>query len=366
MTVHVPGPQPLRVLVAGPSADTQGGMATVQRLLERWVGERSTGTPVALDVVVTHVEGGAGARAWVMVTGVLGALRRILAGRVDLVHVHLSKRSSVLRKGAILLVARFRGTPTVVHAHAGLFPEWFDGLPGAARAVVRQLLVADRVVVLSEASREDYAGRLATPPSRIVVVPNPVEWPDTVGERDMAGPVVGVFLGRLTAQKGIDDLVTAVGRLPAEQRDRFRLVAAGHGEADRVRTMVARAGLDDIVEVRTWIGAEERDALLARAQLLVLPSTFEGMPMSVLEAMAWGVTPVVTPVGGLATLVRDGENGVVVPVGDPDALATALAKLVADDALRVALGRRARADVRMYAADAWATRLTDMWSSLAR
>ena len=357
-------PRRLRVLVAGPSARTQGGMATVQRLLERWVGD-----DIGLDVVATYVEGGVGTRLRATVVGVGGAILRLLGvlgrGPVDVVHVNVSKQMSVVRKGVILTVARLRGVPTVMHAHAGPFVAWFDGLPRPVQALARRLLAADRVIVLSAAALEDHATRLAVPPERMLVMPNPVEWPETVPERDPHGPVVAAFLGWFSASKGIFDLVEAVGLLPREHADRFRLVVAGHGDATSVRAAVRAAGCADLVEVSGYLPATDRDALLAQAQILVLPSYVEGLPMSVLEAMAWGVTPVVTPVGGLGTLVQDGRNGSVVPVGDPSALAAALGKLLVDDEARLAMGARAREDARAYAAAPWAARLTDLWRSLA-
>ena len=351
----------LQVLVAGPSARTQGGMASVQRLLERWVPD--VDPAVDLHVFATYTEGGVATRLRATVLGVGGALRDLLTRRVDVVHVNLSKRSSALRKGVILTAARLLGKPTVVHAHAGLFLDWFDGLPGPAQALVRRLLRADRVIVLNETVREGYARRLHVPAERMVLMTNPVEWPETVAPRP-DHPVTAAFLGALREKKGVFDLVAAVALLPAEARERLRLVAAGHEDPEPLRAAVRAAGVDDVVEVSAFLEPPVRDALLARAELLLLPSHAEGLPMSVLEAMAWGVTPVVTPVGGLPALVHDGENGAIVPVADPEALATTLGKLLVDDEARRRMGARARSDVREYAAAPWAGRLADLWRSL--
>jgi glycosyltransferase involved in cell wall biosynthesis len=350
----------LQVLVAGPSSRTQGGMASVQLLLERWVPD-----DIDLHVFATFAEGGVGARLRATLLGVGGAVWRLLTGRVDVVHVNLSKKASVLRKGVILTVGRLRGAATVVHAHAGLFLDWFDGLPRPAQAVVRRLLVADRVIVLNETVREGYARRIGVPHDRMVMMTNPVEWPSSVPERDGDGPVLAAFLGALREKKGVFDLVSALALLPAEHRERLHLVAAGHEDPVALRLAIHRAGVDEVVEVSQYLDPDARDALLARAQILLLPSHAEGLPMSVLEAMAWGLVPVVTPVGGLPALIRDGENGVLVPVADPEALATALGKLLVDDAARRTIGARAREDARAYAADVWAARLADLWRSLA-
>jgi glycosyltransferase involved in cell wall biosynthesis len=350
------------VLVVGQAPTTPGGISSVQRLHERFLAARDD---VALRVVTTYDEAGALRRLGLMVGGIARALALVLTRRVDVVHLHVAKGLSTIRKGVIVAAARARGVPTVLHTHAGAFADWFDGLPAPARPVVAWLLRADRVVVLAAASREVYTARLGLPEDRVVVLTNPVEWPATVPDRDPRAETIGaLFLGRLIDRKGVFDLVDALAGLHAAHRSRLRVTLAGHGDADAVRHAVTAARLDGVVDVRTWIGPDERDELLAAAQILLLPSWWEGLPMSVLEGMAWGLCPVVTPVGGLATLVRDGDNGVVVPVGDPPALTAALDKLLSDDEVRVHTGARARESVRAFGAEAWADRLVILYREL--
>ncbi|WP_372460594.1 glycosyltransferase family 4 protein [Actinomycetospora endophytica] len=352
----------LRVLVVGQASTTPGGMSSVQRLHERFLAGRDD---VELHVATTYDEAGALRRLRLMVGGIARALALVLTGRVDVVHLHVAKGLSAVRKGIVVAAARARGVPTVLHTHAGAFADWFDGLPAPLRPVVAWLLRADRVVVLAPGAREVYTGRLGLGDDRVVVLANPVEWPETAPERDPHAEKVGaVFLGRLIDRKGVFDIVDALGALHAAHRARLHVTVAGHGDADAVRRAVGAAGLDGTVDVRSWIGPDERDELLGSAQILLLPSWWEGLPMSVLEGMAWGLCPVVTPVGGLATLVRDGDNGVVVPVGDPPALTAALDKLLSDDEVRVHTGARARESVRAFGAEAWADRLVTLYREL--
>jgi glycosyltransferase involved in cell wall biosynthesis len=250
-----------------------------------------------------------------------------------------------------------------MHLHGSEFLDWFDGLSRPARAGVRALLRPHRLVVLSETLRGSYSTRLGVPDEQIVALANPVEWPDVLPRGAHDGPVLALFLGRFGARKGIYDVVDACARLAPAGRRRLRLVAAGDGEVDEVRAAVATAGVGDVVEVLPWLDHAERDALLRRAELLLLPSTAEGLPMAVLEAMAFGVAPLVTAVGALPELVHDGVNGAVVPVGDPAALARALDALLADDEGRRALGRRAREDAEPYSATHWAARLAAIWAA---
>lgn len=345
------------VLVVGPRASARGGIGSVQHVLEQ-----HTAALADLELVTTHRDGPAGVVLRTMVVGILDAARRLVVRRPDVVHMHVSQRTSVLRKGLLGLLARALGVPVVMHLHGSGFLDWFDGLPRPARGIVGKLLRPHRPVVLSETLRAPYAERLGIPVERVLALPNPVEWPPSLETVPDDEVVPAVFLGRFGARKGIYDLVGACTLLGPEQRRRLRVVAAGDGEVDEVRAAVAAAGVGDVIEVRDWLDRTERDDLLRRAQVLVLPSSHEGLPMAVLEAMAYRVTPLVTPVGALPELVRDGENGVVVPVGDPAALAAALTGLIDDDERRLALAVQARADVEQYAAPRWAERLVALWA----
>lgn len=254
----------LRVLVVGQTSSTPGGIAAVQRLHERFLAARDD---VDVRVVTTYDEAGPLRRLRLMVGGITRALALVLGGRVDVVHLHVAKGLSTLRKGVIVAAARARGVPTVLHTHAGAFADWFDGLPAPLRPVVAWLLRADRVVVLAPDARAIYTTRLGLPEDRVVVLTNPVEWPATVPERDPGTRTVdAVFLGRLIDRKGVFDLVTALAGLDAAHRARLHVTLAGHGDADAVRRAVTANGLDGAVEVRTWIGPAERDALLGTAE----------------------------------------------------------------------------------------------------
>jgi glycosyltransferase involved in cell wall biosynthesis len=350
----------LRVLSVGSSPAAHGGIGSVQAVLER-----TTGDAVALTTICTHRDGPALRRLTAMVIGVVTAVVRLLTDPPDVIHLHMSQRLSVLRKGLLLTVARWRGVPSVLHLHGSGFLDWYDGLPGPARRLVRAMLRPDRLVVLSALVRDECARRLAIPADHIVVLTNPVEHPAAVPAPPTDGTVTAAFLGRFGERKGIYDVVEALALLAPDLRARLRLVAAGDGEVAQVRDAVHEAGLDDVVTVHDWLDRSARDALLGRAELLLLPSSHEGLPMAVLEAMAWGVAPVVTAVGGMPEVVSDGGNGVLVPVHDPATLARRLAAVLSDDDARHALGARARIDSEVFGADRWADRLTDLWASVA-
>jgi glycosyltransferase involved in cell wall biosynthesis len=158
------------------------------------------------------------------------------------------------------------------------------------------------------------------------------------------------MVANLIPYKGHDVVLDALARLADPPSLRL---AGGGAERDRLATRAAELGLAGRVEFLGAVAGAEH--LWAAAQFGVLASFQEGLPNAVLEAMASGVPVVATAVGGVPELVDDGVTGLVVPPGDPAALAGAIDALAGDAALRVRLGAAARQAAGAYS---WA-RCTD-------
>jgi glycosyltransferase involved in cell wall biosynthesis len=178
----------------------------------------------------------------------------------------------------------------------------------------------------------------------ITVLPNPA--PDAADALPVAPPATRplvAFAGRLTAAKNVDAALHAVELLPDAT-----LVVIGDGEE--------RQRLEQMAGERVrFVGARPRGevlGLLAAADVAVLPSAWENFPHAAVEALAMGTPVVATRVGGVPEIIHDGENGVLVDAGDDDAFAEALARVLADDALRQRLAQGAARSVSRFAADA--------------
>jgi glycosyltransferase involved in cell wall biosynthesis len=170
-------------------------------------------------------------------------------------------------------------------------------------------------------------------PNRTVVIHNAVDVQAAPRASPGDGDVLVVSVGRLKYPKDTRTLLEAATRVRGE----WRLEIVGDGPE--------RAELEALTTERSHLLGERTDVpdLLARASVFVLSSRSEGLPISVLEAMAAGLPIVASDVGGLRELVEDGVSGVLVPPGDAGALAAALTRLVADAELRRAMGEASRA-----------------------
>jgi len=151
--------------------------------------------------------------------------------------------------------------------------------------------------------------------------------------------------------------------LPAALRDRARLVLAGDGDVEGMKKLAAPLG--DRVRVLSWIDAQERDRLLAESDVFVLPSYAEGVPMSLLEAMAAGLPCITTPVGGIPDVFTHGSEGLLVAPGDAGQLRAAMSTFIGDEPARLAAGKRAYEGARAFDVHAYARRLADIYQRIA-
>jgi glycosyltransferase involved in cell wall biosynthesis len=188
----------------------------------------------------------------------------------------------------------------------------------------------------------------AIPPAaraRTVVIPNPVVHAAGAGVRSDT-PARLVAMGRLDRQKGFDVLIRAFAAIAA-RHPRLRLVIFGEGPARAdLQKQIDDLGLADRVELPGVVPGPA--AALRDADIFVLPSRYEGFPNALCEAMACGIPVVASDTGAVSEIVRDGENGLVVPTEDSAAVAAALERLVSDKALRARLAAQAPGVTERY------------------
>jgi glycosyltransferase involved in cell wall biosynthesis len=280
----------------------------------------------------------------------LAALRRLLvAGEYDIVHFHLPYTAALGRLAVASLPRRLR--PATIYTEHSMWNKvavlvkplnratigWDRALiavsPSAYDALPRSLRRRAQVVVHG-VDRSAVADVLARRPELRAAVRDELGVPD--------GQLLAVTVANLRSEKGYDVLLDAA-RLVQDRGLPIRFAAAGHGSLES--ELAARHRSLGLGPRFTFLG-HRRDALelLAAADVVVLPSHQEGLPVVLMEAFTVGATVVATSVGGVPLVVEDGVNGLLVPPGDPVRLADALQLVSTDPALATRLGQRARAD----------------------
>jgi glycosyltransferase involved in cell wall biosynthesis len=352
-----------RVLMLGPLPPPVGGMATVVENLVQ-----ALGTEVELRVLNNVKTTAADRSLWQGVAAQLRLLGRLVgqcvAWRPAVVHIHTCSWFTFWRNGVDVLLSRLLLRPVVLHIHGAQFHRFLAGLSGVSAWLARRVLrSANRVVVLGEGWREVLSGWARS--ERVVVVPNgvPVGEPVTPAPD---GPFRIICLANYEARKGQEDLLRAVAALETARPVQVQLLGfeAEPGRRRSLLELAAELGLDD-VEVPGPVTGADKQARLAGAHCFCLPSYDEGLPMSMLEAMAVALPVVATRVGAIPEAVQDGREGLLFEPGEIRDLSAHLARLIAEPEHAATVGAAGRERlIRDFSLERSAALLLDLYRSL--
>ena len=333
----------IAILTGGGLTHAAGGIGQLTAyLLEAW--RAAPRFYYRRGLIDTRGSGGrlAGVAAFAGACARLALLRG--TGRLVLVHANMSTRGSAVRKCLLCRAAQSAGVPVVMHMHGADLHEFYRRQRPSMQSFLRTTLQRSaRVLVLGAFWRDFLVGEVGVAPELVAVVPNGVPAPSLGETRSVPanGPLRIAFLGRLGTRKGVPELLEALAS-PAMRPHNWRATLAGDGEVGRFQQQAASLGLDGRIDLPGWLDRAGAASLLASADIFVLPSHHEGMPLSIIEALAHGVPVIATPVGSNAEFLHDGENALLVPAGDAGALADALSRMADDALLRQRLGSAGR------------------------
>ena len=333
-----------RVLLVGKGQPDRGGIsAFMQTLL---ASELATEHRLSLLNLYREEVLGGGRFTRANLTRTLADAARLwrAARRADIVHINtaLVPLPTLLRASFLASVARAAGARVIVHAHSGRIDLWL-------RTPLRRLLVrlalapASRVLTVSETSRKFLARSLGS--TRVILVDNGV---DPAAYTPVAAPAhelpTILFAGVLSPRKGLIDLIAASTELHRRGVAHQLVVAGGAPEEGPQAEAETREAASHGAPAR-FIGTqphEEMARLYRGADVFCLPSWWEAMPLTVLEAMASGLPVVASTVGDIPRAVEEGVTGRLVSPQQPAALANALDPLLRDPALRTSMGEAGR------------------------
>lgn len=308
-----------KVLVVSTSRKTRGGITAVLKLYEqsamwqkyhcRWLG--------------THRDGNSFRKMWYYIRA--SVLYVFLMPFYDIVHFHISLPGTVQRKYPLFKLAKRLRKKVVVHLHCG---SQIEEIWSAKYQYMFEH--CDCGIFLSESLKkkvEEYVGKSAK--MKVVYNPCPIVQ-DTTGYEKKN---YILFSGTLYEGKGYKDLIRAFAKIASKYPD-WKIVLAGNGEIEQAKALAAELGITGQVDLLGWVSGEAKHLAFCEAKALCLPSYAEGFPMAVLDAWAYGLPVVTTPVGGVPDVAVDGSNVLLFTPGDVDTLADKLELIVSNADLR--------------------------------
>lgn len=311
-----------RILVIATSRKTRGGITSVVKAHKKgkqWKYYNCVW-------IETHIDKGI---IWKLLYFIKGLFKYLcLLPFCDIIHIHTSEPPSAIRKCIFMPFAKILKKKVIVHFHA-FSPE--TTINGKYRKIYQYLFEkADIVIVLSQIWKK-YVNDVFNLGDKIKVIYNPCTSEisnDTYNKKKEI-----LYAGTVNARKGYADMIKAFSKIASDFPD-WKIVFAGNGEIDKGKLLAKQYKIESKVIFLGWISGSKRDQVFKEASIFCLPSYAEGFPMAVLDAWAYGLPVITTPVGGIPDIAMDGKNMLLFNPGDIDALAKNMKALITDTTLR--------------------------------
>ena len=280
---------------------------------------------------------------------------------IKIVHIHTAADQSFWRKIKFLKLAKFLNRKVILHIHASRFKDFYNENKNK-RKIISNLLKADIIIVLSE-SWKKWFENIGIPSNKIKILNNIVDYPQI--SKDKATTHVNMlFMGEIGERKGIFDILEALSINPQYYTEKLTFKIGGNKNEKALTSYIKQHNLDSFVQFEGWVKDSHKIELLNWANVFILPSHNEGLPISILEAMSYGCAIISTPVGGIPEIVINDQNGILVPPGNVLKIQESINTFINNPILCNSYGEKSRNMVKSFYPEYVFTQLEKIYKSI--
>ncbi len=311
-----------KVLVVATSHKTRGGITSVIKAHQQGAQWKE----FHCKWIETHIDKGMLWKLFYLIKGLTTYL--LLLPFYDIIHIHTSEPPSAIRKCIFMWFAKLYRKKTIIHFHAFSTE---TTIKSKYKEVYRYLFnKADIVIVLSNFWKECINNDFHLS-DKIKVIYNPCTTEISDIQYNKKKHIL--YAGTINARKGYVDLIKAFGLIANKFPD-WKIIFAGNGEIEKGRKTAIDLGIEKQIIFLGWVNGVDKDTAFKEASIFCLPSYAEGFPMSVLDAWAYSLPVITTPVGGIPDIAKNGENILLFQPGDYKSLSYQIDKLITNTQLR--------------------------------
>ena len=245
-------------------------------------------------------------------------------GRVKIVHIHTAAGTDFERSSKILQLAKRFNKKVILHSHASQFKVYYSSVTDEKKKwILKTLKRADILIALSESWKEWFT-QIGVDSKKITILHNITAYPQIKDSNRMAvSPIRFLFMGEIGQRKGVFDIIRALTNHKAELEGKLELRIGGNKNEELLLSTIKDCGLEKMIHFEGFVSGEKKIELLNWADVYILPSFNEGLPISILEAMSYSMPIISTPVGGIPEVVND-KNGIIVTPGNDEEIYQAM------------------------------------------
>lgn len=330
-----------KICMIGPDITVKGGISSVVKgyLNSSLVEEYS------VKYISSHIDGNKVKKFIKAICAYYKFIKVCLKEKPNIVHIHSSFGASFYRKSIFIFISNLFNIPILNHIHGAEFDLFYEKAGAFKKKLIKNIYSKqDLTIVLSEEWKRLF--RQIIDENKIFVLENFAPNIKNVYKLNDRDNYI-LFLGEVGKRKGAYDIPEVVERVSKVRND-IKFLICGNGDTDKLKEILIKKGIEQYVDFKGWIGTEDKIKLLNSSRIFFLPTYNEGLPMSILEAMSYGLPIISTDVGGIPTLVRDGENGFIFKPGSVDEYAKSILKILEDHSLSIRMFNANREKIKKY------------------
>ena len=249
---------------------------------------------------------------------------------IKIVHFHTAEKNSFWRKTALMEIAYFFNKKVIMHMHGATFKDFYSN---ASEVVQKRILLKiqkmHKIIVLSNSWQEWFIS-IGISPQKIAIINNIICHPRVHPTNSNSTKIHLLFLGEIGDRKGIFDILKTIYENHVYFSQRIVFKIGGNKNEDKLKERIKEYHLEDFVCFEGWVSGEKKEELLSWADIYILPSFNEGLPIGILEAMSYNCAIIASSVGGIPDIITHNKNGMLVAPGNTCEIYQAL-KLLIDD-----------------------------------
>lgn len=254
---------------------------------------------------------------------------------IKIIHIHSASYRSFQHSVLFMKIAKIYNRKVVMHIHGGSFAKYYETNPKWIKSMLEK---CDIVVALTSYWTKFFKEEVGC--KNVVQINNIIEAPKI--EKTIKDNTCKhlLFLGNICRDKGIYDLINVIKDHKSEFEGKMILHIGGGGETQTLNRMIEENSLQNIVKYEGWVNGDKKVLLFNKCDIYILPSYFEGLPISILEALSYGLYIISTTVGGIPEIVKSLEAGILFTPGNKDALYESLKQMINNKSLAETRERR--------------------------
>lgn len=315
-----------KILLVGSSTEVKGGIVSV---LKNYLGYKNW-QEFEICYIPTHIDANIVKKSLFFFMALMRIKKELKSGDVKLAHVHVSERGSFIRKSKVVDYCKKNHVPVILHHHGAEFEEYYAEANNKTKKMIQDTLgKVDLNIVLSNRLIDTIKSKNNN--AVVGVLPNAVNAPNHNMYNKDARNIL--LLGELNERKGVYLLLEAIEHMDSKLDKDVGLYLCGNGDLERLKNTIREKKLEHRIRYIGWVDQEKKNQILSDTMINVLPSYHEGLPMTILETMGYGIPNLSTRIASIPDVLHENETGLLMDAGNVKQLEDQLWKLITNDEL---------------------------------